>query len=162
MRDGRPVTYVPCDGCTLCCVNRQLVVLFPDHGDDPANYQTQQVGKWTALDFKPNGDCIHLGPGGCEVYDRRPVVCKAFDCGDQFRQHTRAERRRMVKAGMMDAAILERGREIERVRSQGSQLADPDFERRPGTDGPLRAVRHEARAAQAVEQGQEPPDPQAR
>ena len=27
-----------------------------------------------------NGDCLYLGPKGCEVYADRPVVCRTFDC----------------------------------------------------------------------------------
>jgi uncharacterized protein len=114
MRDG----FVPCNGCTLCC-RRELVVLMPEDGD-PAAYETRPVGgQFRALAHKPDGSCVYLGPGGCTIYARRPTICRAYDCGAQFRQFTRAQRRQGVREGWLDAAILKRGREIEAERNAG-------------------------------------------
>ncbi len=35
---------------------------------------------WWRVSLKemPNGDCVFLGPGGCQVYTVRPVQCRTF------------------------------------------------------------------------------------
>ena len=86
--------------------------LFTEHGDDPNAYETQMLGGLQALAHKPNGDCVYLGEKGCTIHERRPAVCRAYDCAGQFRQFTRAERRRGVREKWLDPAILARGREI--------------------------------------------------
>ena len=69
--DEQPLP-VPCNGCRLCCI-AQLVLLFPDRGDDPASYQTRRLdtpkGPVEVLDHKPNGECVYLGEAGCTIYD---------------------------------------------------------------------------------------------
>ena len=32
------------------------------------------------LQRRSNGDCIYLGPKGCMIHDRAPVMCRSFDC----------------------------------------------------------------------------------
>lgn len=103
---------VPCNGCTLCCRN-QLVVLFPEMGDDLTAYETQTPApSIVALKHKANGDCVYLGDGGCTIYERRPAMCREYDCADQWRRMSRNERRLGVRNGHLSAAILRRGREI--------------------------------------------------
>jgi hypothetical protein len=76
----------PCNGCTHCC--RELVVLWPEDGDDPSLYQTVEIHHpqtnktELALARRPNGTCVHLDEANnmCGVYDHRPKACSAFDC----------------------------------------------------------------------------------
>jgi hypothetical protein len=50
-----------CGGCTACCVDLKI--------EDPAL-------------AKPAGEtCRHCTGDGCGIYDRRPMVCQAFQCG---------------------------------------------------------------------------------
>lgn len=78
---------VPCNGCIECCTNNQLVEMVP--GDDPSSYDLVEVRGKKVLRHKPNGDCNHLvreGTGGyCSIWDRRPVMCREFDCRDMVR-----------------------------------------------------------------------------
>lgn len=108
---------VPCNGCTLCC-RGDAIMLFPDDGDDVASYETEV---WTLpgtserghiLKHGLDGNCIYLGKGGCTIYERRPLVCRAFDCRRWFLSKTRAERRRAVKEGWADKEIFDRGRAL--------------------------------------------------
>ena len=108
---------VPCNGCTLCC-RGDVITLHPERGDDPASYDTQKLtipGSGIEVDILkkgPDGNCIYLGEGGCTIYERRPAICRTFDCRDWFRRTTRTQRRILVKRGLADQAILDRGREL--------------------------------------------------
>ena len=70
------MSTLQCGRCTACC-KRELVPLMPgdDMGLDAVSFQGVQV-----LRHKENGDCIYLGKRGCKIYDRRPQVCRSFDC----------------------------------------------------------------------------------
>jgi Fe-S-cluster containining protein len=57
------------------------------------------------LKRRDNGDCIYLGEAGCTIYDRRPSVCRKFDCRIEFLKQTRNERRDRIKSGMMSREV---------------------------------------------------------
>ena len=105
---------VPCGSCRACCRNN-LIMLFPDEGDDVASYQhdivTLPEGTGAVLKHKPNGDCIYLEENGCSIHKRAPVICKVFDCRAQYKMLTRKERRRRVALGLFRKDILDAGRE---------------------------------------------------
>lgn len=67
------------------------------------------------LKVTAEGDCVYLGEGGCTIYERRPWLCRIFDC----REHhglPRAERRRIEKQlGEHDLRIIARGRELKEI-----------------------------------------------
>lgn len=74
---------VPCNGCTACCRD-QIVVLIEDDGD-PAQWRTVPLEgakdeSVRQLEMKPDGACTYLGEHGCTIYDRRPAMCRTFDC----------------------------------------------------------------------------------
>lgn len=62
------------------------------------------------LKSRPGGGCIYLGDDGCTIHDRRPQVCRTFDCRDIYRKTTRAQRRHLVKSGVADKRIFDAGR----------------------------------------------------
>lgn len=74
---------VPCDGCTACC-RRERVILQPE--DDARLYRTvPALGPGVGpndrmLEHRVDGTCVYLGPGGCTIHDRAPLVCRKFDC----------------------------------------------------------------------------------
>lgn len=85
MANPRPERAVPCGSCRACC-SHELVIIHPENGDD-GRYLTRTVphpfedGRTVqALMHKPDGSCVYLGEQGCTIYDRRPVVCREFDC----------------------------------------------------------------------------------
>lgn len=105
----RPIARVECGSCVACC-KRQLVPLQPD--DDASLYETvEHPSAGLVLAQKPNGDCVHLGSDGCEVYPNHPTVCRVFDCAEQFRRSSRADRRRLLKLGVAVKAVFAAGRE---------------------------------------------------
>jgi len=57
------------------------------------------------LQHKENGDCIYLGKEGCTIYDRRPQVCRKFDCRAMFLSQTREQRREWIKSGQMSREV---------------------------------------------------------
>lgn len=117
---------VPCNGCTACCRN-ELIVLMPE--DSAWMYDTRVV--INPLDGKPArallqtaaGACIYLGDGGCTIHDLRPAVCRAFDCRRLFVSFgSRAERRRAVREGQIDGAVLRAGQARVRTLKVGEQV----------------------------------------
>jgi hypothetical protein len=68
-----------CNGCTACC-RWGAVVLQPN--DRPEDYETAPLGDLTVLKQKEDGKtCWYLDEEkGCTIYDKRPTVCRAFDC----------------------------------------------------------------------------------
>ena len=102
---------VPCNGCTACC-RGDLIALKEHLGDKPEDYKVHKhrnvvTGKvdWV-LDHKPNGDCVYLGPRGCTIHDRAPVVCREFDCRAVFLALTKEQRREWVKSGAIKKEVF--------------------------------------------------------
>jgi hypothetical protein len=54
--------------------------LHPALGDDPRDYDYKVVEGGIILQSKPDGSCIYVGDKGCTIWDRRPAICRAFDC----------------------------------------------------------------------------------
>jgi Fe-S-cluster containining protein len=94
---------VPCNGCTACC--RHQIVLLADR-DEPniAAYDYRHIGEHRVLNNKPNGDCAHLGPEGCTIYDKRPFVCRTYDCRKHLESLAAGERRRFSHSMLGDEA----------------------------------------------------------
>lgn len=105
---------VPCDGCTACC-KHDIIFLHPENGDKPETYETIEVFNPISKRVAPalaraeNGWCIYLGPGGCTIHDRAPVICQKFDCR-KFVQMlgNRADRRRAAVGNEVVRAGVER------------------------------------------------------
>lgn len=113
---------VVCNGCTACCQN-DLIFLKP--GDRPEDYPGATVPSTNpltgeeglALKHKPGGGCWYVGPTGCTIHGRAPLVCRTFDCRKLMRDFLsipRPERRRLQRRTkkvklfsqeMMDAAL---------------------------------------------------------
>lgn len=109
---------VPCDGCTTCCKG-DLLVLHPEMGDDPSQYETRAIehpltGEPVfALANKKSGDCVYLGEGGCTIHERAPAICRAFDCRKFFLRlqgMRRAQRREIVRRGLVGKDVLDAGK----------------------------------------------------
>lgn len=104
---------VPCGSCRLCC-RSDVIMLFPDEGDIIESYEHAVVelpeGRGAILKKGADGNCIYLGPDGCTIHDRAPLICRMFDCRRWFLSKTRNDRRALIKAGIADADIFEAGR----------------------------------------------------
>ncbi len=113
---------IPCGACTLCCRNRTAIILHPEKGDDPRDYGTlvalqhplQPARTVYRLAHKADGSCIFLGPFGCSIWAKRPVMCRDFDCrvlaqrGDALKQNFA----RMDVADQWDEGLSAKGREM--------------------------------------------------
>jgi len=74
------MTFVPCNGCTLCCQGDAIRLT---EEDNPADYLTETHPYITGalmLAHKQNGDCIYLDEKGCSIHERAPSLCKSADC----------------------------------------------------------------------------------
>lgn len=106
---------VPCDGCVACC-RGELIMLHPEHGDDPARYDTIAVrdeggaGTSLALRHKPNGDCIYLGPSGCTIHDHAPAICRTFDCRRFYLKFDSRGRKALIRANDGSHEMLRAGK----------------------------------------------------
>lgn len=100
---------VACGDCQLCCRDA-LILLLPELGDDPSQYETQDIAGRTALKVRDDGACWYLGPDGCTIHGRHPVICRAYDCVAHWRSMSRHTRRQALKAGTVRKDVLEAGR----------------------------------------------------
>lgn len=66
-----------CAGCRKCCLG-DTITLVP--GDDPSLYKTKLVDGQRILAKGRDGNCVYLGPKGCRIHGRQPVMCRVFDC----------------------------------------------------------------------------------
>lgn len=119
---------VPCGTCRRCCRGNSMVMLLADEGDDVASYEhdiidlpaanlgplAHMAGRGPILKRQPNGDCVYLGPNGCTIHDRAPVICRIFDCRGLVRAHPRRELRAMIAKGLLDKDIVDQGRQLLR------------------------------------------------
>lgn len=100
-------TPVPCNGCTACCKGD---VVWMQPGDDPTLYKLRAWNGRLALDVKPNGDCVYLGPKGCTIQQTKPLRCKEFDCRVMYASKTKAERREHIVRWPAVRAAYDAGR----------------------------------------------------
>ncbi len=110
------LTEVPCNGCTECCRSNQGLVLHPEQGDDVESYRHVTAtdnatgAQVFLLATEPNGQCVYLGPSGCTIYHRRPLLCRSFDCRKHYLILPRQDRDNLVKIGMSSRAVFNAGR----------------------------------------------------
>jgi Fe-S-cluster containining protein len=100
---GPDMSNVPCHGCRACCVHEVVVLSAADEAN-LASYEFRLLGERRVLKHKPNGECIHLSETGCTIYEKRPLVCRNYDCRKHFRILDASERRRFARSAMGEAA----------------------------------------------------------
>lgn len=62
------------------------------------------------LATKENGHCVYLGESGCTIYERRPLLCRSFDCRKHYLILPRQDRDNLVKLGLSSRAVFNAGR----------------------------------------------------
>lgn len=115
---ARPTRKVPCGSCLLCCKG-EAIILHPEDGDDPSNYETITVphplgtGKMVQqIKTTITGACMYLGKTGCTIYSKRPVICREFDC--------RLLAKRFGDLALSTAnPVMLRGRELNMIEEGG-------------------------------------------
>jgi Fe-S-cluster containining protein len=108
-----------CDGCRACCLWEQIWIR-PEMGDDPSLYETVvdvADGGKIKIAKRENGgqSCRYLGAKGCTIYDKRPFLCREFDCRaymmDKLQGRNRQSRRALYKQAPWLPAIFAAARE---------------------------------------------------
>lgn len=127
MMNGQPAgkgetRVVPCGTCTLCC-QQEAIFLHPDEGDNLDNYEWITVphplkAGQLAIMIAPreNGStvCRYLGPFGCSIWNKRPLICREFDCR-RFAQMMTPE---LIKK----YARIDRDGEFRKLMDRGNEL----------------------------------------
>jgi Fe-S-cluster containining protein len=62
------------------------------------------------LATEANGHCVYLGTSGCTIYDRRPLLCRSFDCRKHYLILPRQDRDNLVKLELSSRAVFNAGR----------------------------------------------------
>lgn len=107
---------MPCDGCTECCRSGQGLVLHPELGDDVDSYEHRVPGYSAdgnpvfVLSTDGAGRCVYLGERGCTIYERRPHLCRSFDCRKHYLMLPRQDRDNLVRLGLSSRAVFNAGR----------------------------------------------------
>ena len=104
---------VPCNGCRLCCMN-DIILLIPERGDELHQYEFEMAGEHPVMKRQANGHCIALGKDGCTIYDKRPIMCRKFDCAGMVQGLKKRDIPKLLKDGMVSKEIINRGRELLR------------------------------------------------
>jgi len=107
---------VPCGTCTACC--RSPVEVRPDCGDNLADYETgiyvdtsaPNAPAMVTLLQKPDGACYALKGGRCSIWNKRPYICRQFDCRKIFAMHTKEQRRDLVNKKYFHKAVIDAGK----------------------------------------------------
>lgn len=92
----------PCNGCTECCKN-EVIALLPQNGDVMENYDYTTIidprngAEIFMIKRQDNGACIYLGEKGCTIYEKRPLICRVYDCRKFYLSLTEEDRRIMLR-----------------------------------------------------------------
>jgi Fe-S-cluster containining protein len=62
------------------------------------------------LATEANGQCVYLGTSGCTIYDRRPLLCRSFDCRKHYLILPRRDRDNLVRLELSSRAVFNAGR----------------------------------------------------
>jgi Fe-S-cluster containining protein len=108
---------VPCGACTACCWQTDIHLL-PEHGDRPADFEHRvpTVNPLTGvpgfkLAHSSDGSCVYLTAAGCSIYDKRPTICRVYDCRRMYlRLGNHADRKQAVRDGLVDKSVLRAAR----------------------------------------------------
>lgn len=115
-------TEVPCQGCVECCRSGQGLFLHPEQGDDVASYKVHAAANENGkaiytLATTPEGACVYLGERGCTIYERRPLLCRSFDCRKHYLILPRQDRDNLVRLKLSSRAVFNAGRARQKTLS---------------------------------------------
>jgi putative zinc- or iron-chelating protein len=124
-------TQVPCNGCTECCRSNQGLVLHPEQGDNVESYRHRVITDATSgkrvflLASDGNGKCVYLDSSGCNtgctIYERRPLLCRSFDCRKHYLILPRQDRDNLVRLRLSSRSVFNAGRARLKSLSAGER-----------------------------------------
>lgn len=72
------------------------------------------------------GKCSYLGDSGshagCTIYDRRPLICRSFDCRKHYLILPRTDRDNLVRLQLSSRSVFNAGRARLKSLSAGERL----------------------------------------
>jgi Fe-S-cluster containining protein len=70
-----------------------------------------------------DGACVYLGPAGCTIYQRRPLLCRSFDCRKHYLTLPRQDRDNLVRLKLSSRAVFNEGRARVKTLSPAEKQA---------------------------------------
>ena len=74
------------------------------------SYRHRVVADQAFLETEEDGRCVYLGAAGCTIYERRPLLCRSFDCRKHYLMLPRQDRDNLVRLGLSSRAVFNAGR----------------------------------------------------
>lgn len=110
------IGIVPCNGCTLCCIGDTIRLLPQDKGE----YQTElcPIGG-LMLAHKEDGSCVYMAESGCGIHNRRPTICREFDCRSMARVISFDQAMIMHAKGILDMKMWDKGQDLLKETKNG-------------------------------------------
>jgi len=112
-------TYVPCNGCILCCQGDAIRL---NEEDNPEEYLTElhpYIPGALMLSHKPNGDCIYLDENGCSIHGRAPSLCRVADCRSIALKYNFETAMQLHRMGRIDIRVWDKGNElVEEIKAK--------------------------------------------
>jgi hypothetical protein len=107
-----PITDVPCNGCTLCCLG-DAVRLEKD--DTAIHYETEPhpfIPGAFMLAHKSNGECIYRDRNGCRIHEYAPSLCRLADCRSLALRIDYETARRLHFMNRLDIRVWDQGHKL--------------------------------------------------
>jgi Fe-S-cluster containining protein len=135
------VDIVACGACRACC-RGDAIVLHPEHGDDPTQYETVPMpeadqksldrnlgirrNRVLMLKHGADGNCIYLDEKtGCTIYDRRPLICRQFNCAKMVEALGLDGLRNAMAKGLLSKDVVQAG--LTRMPRSARRRLERDF-----------------------------------
>ena len=105
-------TFVPCNGCTLCCQGDAIRLTEDDNPDDYKTEPHPYIPGALMLAHKPNGDCIYLQENGCSIHERAPSLCRSADCRSIALKYDFDTAMKLHNIKRIDIRVWDKGNEL--------------------------------------------------
>jgi len=105
-------TFVPCNGCTLCCKGDAIRLTEDDNPDEYITEVHPYISGAIMLAHKPNGDCIYLIESGCSIHDRAPFLCRSADCRSIALKYDFTTAMQLHQMKRIDIRVWDKGNEL--------------------------------------------------
>ena len=105
-------TFVPCNGCTLCCQGDAIRLTEEDNPKDYITEPHPYIPGALMLAHKENGDCIYLAETGCSIHDRAPSLCRSADCRSIALKYNFETAMQLHQMKRIDIRVWDKGNEL--------------------------------------------------
>ena len=106
------ITFVPCNGCTLCCQGDAIRLTEEDNPDEYLTEPHPYISRALMLAHKSNGDCVYLVESGCSIHDRAPSLCRSADCRSLALKYDFTTAMKLHQMKRIDIRVWDKGMEL--------------------------------------------------